>query len=158
MVILPDSCISIGITSFQVQDNKSNGGEGGIRTLDRVVRPYNGLANRRLQPLGHLSGVWNYSLPLAAIRLVRAFVLAAPRGCAISFSLNPDCGRCVILKRPDSRLVQSLSHAQRSFRAFFVIVEPETNPRRPDCFLTYWHSHYAAWADASHPDCALDDE
>src|SRR5580698_5435440 len=33
------------------------GGEGGIRTLDRVVRPYNGLANRRLQPLGHLSGV-----------------------------------------------------------------------------------------------------
>jgi hypothetical protein len=31
------------------------GGEGGIRTLDRVVRPYNGLANRRLQPLGHLS-------------------------------------------------------------------------------------------------------
>src|ERR1039458_10579180 len=44
MVILPDSCISIGITSLQVQDNKSNGGEGGIRTLDRVVRPYNGLA------------------------------------------------------------------------------------------------------------------
>jgi hypothetical protein len=36
----------------------SSGGEGGIRTLDRVVRPYNGLANRRLQPLGHLSGVY----------------------------------------------------------------------------------------------------
>src|ERR1700692_3431072 len=36
---------------------KTTGGEGGIRTLDRVVRPYNGLANRRLQPLGHLSGV-----------------------------------------------------------------------------------------------------
>src|ERR1017187_336068 len=30
MVILPDSCISIGITSLQVQDNKSNGGEGGF--------------------------------------------------------------------------------------------------------------------------------
>jgi hypothetical protein len=37
--------------------DKQSGGEGGIRTLDRVVRPYNGLANRRLQPLGHLSGV-----------------------------------------------------------------------------------------------------
>ncbi len=30
-------------------------GEGGIRTLDTGVSPYNGLANRRLQPLGHLS-------------------------------------------------------------------------------------------------------
>jgi hypothetical protein len=30
-------------------------GEGGIRTLDRAFQPYNGLANRRLQPLGHLS-------------------------------------------------------------------------------------------------------
>jgi hypothetical protein len=33
-----------------------NGGEGGIRTPDTGVSPYNGLANRRLQPLGHLSG------------------------------------------------------------------------------------------------------
>src|SRR5215472_9402470 len=31
------------------------GGERGIRTLDTGVSPYNGLANRRLQPLGHLS-------------------------------------------------------------------------------------------------------
>jgi hypothetical protein len=37
--------------------DKTSGGEEGIRTPDRVVRPYNGLANRRLQPLGHLSGV-----------------------------------------------------------------------------------------------------
>ncbi len=36
-------------------DGKS-GGERGIRTLDRAFQPYNGLANRRLQPLGHLSG------------------------------------------------------------------------------------------------------
>src|SRR5438045_3121869 len=33
------------------------GGEKGIRTLDRAIRPYNGLANRRLQPLGHLSAL-----------------------------------------------------------------------------------------------------
>ena len=33
----------------------SCGGEGGIRTPGRGFSPYNGLANRRLQPLGHLS-------------------------------------------------------------------------------------------------------
>ena len=32
------------------------GGDGGIRTLDTAFQPYNGLANRRLQPLGHVSG------------------------------------------------------------------------------------------------------
>jgi hypothetical protein len=37
----------------------NTGGEGGIRTLDTGVSPYNGLANRRLQPLGHLSGEVN---------------------------------------------------------------------------------------------------
>src|SRR4029453_7743677 len=31
------------------------GGEAGIRTLDTGFGPYNGLANRRLQPLGHLT-------------------------------------------------------------------------------------------------------
>ena len=30
-------------------------GEGGIRTLDRGLRPYSGLANRRPQPLGDFS-------------------------------------------------------------------------------------------------------
>jgi hypothetical protein len=35
----------------------ASGGEGGIRTPDTGFGPYNGLANRRLQPLGHLSGV-----------------------------------------------------------------------------------------------------
>src|SRR5436853_3436975 len=30
-------------------------GEGGIRTLDTGFSPYNGLANRPVQPLGHLS-------------------------------------------------------------------------------------------------------
>jgi hypothetical protein len=35
--------------------NDANGGAGGIRTLDRPLQAYNGLANRRLQPLGHSS-------------------------------------------------------------------------------------------------------
>ena len=34
---------------------KKNNGEGGIRTRGRGVYPYDGLANRCLQPLGHLS-------------------------------------------------------------------------------------------------------
>src|ERR1700736_6837471 len=38
----------------------SYGGEGGIRTPGRSFSPYNGLANRRLQPLGHLSAA-NFS-------------------------------------------------------------------------------------------------
>jgi hypothetical protein len=41
---------------LQLIENKRHGGERGIRTLDRAFQPYNGLANRRLQPLGHLSG------------------------------------------------------------------------------------------------------
>jgi hypothetical protein len=40
----------------KVPDKIGIGGDGGIRTLDRALQPYNGLANRRLQPLGHVSG------------------------------------------------------------------------------------------------------
>ncbi len=35
---------------------RTSGGEGGIRTLGTGVSPYNGLANRRIRPLCHLSG------------------------------------------------------------------------------------------------------
>ena len=42
-----------------------NGGAGGIRTLDTALQPYNGLANRRLQPLGH-STIPSFSLRDAA--------------------------------------------------------------------------------------------
>jgi hypothetical protein len=33
----------------------SKSGAGGIRTLGTILRSYNGLANHRLQPLGHSS-------------------------------------------------------------------------------------------------------
>ena len=36
------------------------GGEAGIRTLGTGLSPYNGLANRRLQPLGHLTALRKY--------------------------------------------------------------------------------------------------
>jgi hypothetical protein len=37
-----------------------DGGEAGIRTLGTGLSPYNGLANRRLQPLGHLTDLRKY--------------------------------------------------------------------------------------------------
>lgn len=42
-------------------------GEGGIRTLERGFHPFNGLANRPLQPLGHLTneGLFNHFPPAA---------------------------------------------------------------------------------------------
>ena len=39
----------------EARQGEKGGGAGGIRTLDRALQPYNGLANRRLQPLGHSS-------------------------------------------------------------------------------------------------------
>jgi hypothetical protein len=57
-----------------------SGGEGGIRTPDRGVSPYNGLANRRLQPLGHLSGGYAASSIVSASGLIgslRRFLGAA---------------------------------------------------------------------------------
>src|SRR6202012_1912120 len=42
-----------------------DGGAGGIRTLDTAFQPYNGLANRRLQPLGH-SNIQNFEAALPA--------------------------------------------------------------------------------------------
>ena len=41
---------------------KKGGGEGGIRTLDRGLRPYSGLANRRPQPLGDFSAMAGVSI------------------------------------------------------------------------------------------------
>ena len=41
--------------------DSSAGGDGGIRTLDRPLQAYNGLANRRLQPLGHVSVKGRYA-------------------------------------------------------------------------------------------------
>ena len=52
--------ILLGILMFKAAGRSgqkhNSGGAGGIRTLDRALQPYNGLANRRLQPLGHISG------------------------------------------------------------------------------------------------------
>jgi hypothetical protein len=49
------SAAGLGGDSRSGVEAAQTGGEAGIRTLGRAFRPYNGLANRRLQPLGHLT-------------------------------------------------------------------------------------------------------
>src|ERR1051326_8158365 len=44
------------MTRDYVASRSETGGEGGIRTLGRALRPYDGLANRCFRPLSHLSG------------------------------------------------------------------------------------------------------
>jgi hypothetical protein len=48
------------------ESGHKTGGEAGIRTLDTAFGPYNGLANRRLQPLGHLTAARNLSIRQAS--------------------------------------------------------------------------------------------
>ena len=45
------------LTGLFVSKAKLENGEGGIRTLDTGINPYNGLANRRFRPLSHLSKI-----------------------------------------------------------------------------------------------------
>jgi hypothetical protein len=56
------------------------GGDGGIRTLDRPLQAYNGLANRRLQPLGHVSS----SADMPDARAGRKRQIQAISGCALA--------------------------------------------------------------------------
>ena len=49
---------------------KGYGGEGGIRTLGTGISQYNGLANRRIRPLCHLSGARSNSLPRLTLVLL----------------------------------------------------------------------------------------
>ena len=62
----PGNRVDLGATKFKLQSYINiviTGGDGGIRTLDRALQPYNGLANRRLQPLGHISAARRDSRP-----------------------------------------------------------------------------------------------
>jgi hypothetical protein len=54
---LPSVAFGTGVewNAIVLGSARKTGGDGGIRTLDRALQPYNGLANRRLQPLGHVS-------------------------------------------------------------------------------------------------------
>ena len=49
----------IGTKKTHLSSDDSENGEGGIRTPGTGVYPYDGLANRCLKPLGHLSKHFN---------------------------------------------------------------------------------------------------
>jgi hypothetical protein len=68
-------------------DNLLDGGAGGIRTLDRALQPYNGLANRRLQPLGHSS--IRADMPDAGARRKRQIRIAQGHLMAPTDSVHP---------------------------------------------------------------------
>ena len=51
-----------GPQAHKLKGERKAGGEAGIRTLGRAFGPYNGLANRRLQPLGHLTVLRKFSI------------------------------------------------------------------------------------------------
>ena len=74
------------------------GGAGGIRTLDRALQPYNGLANRRLQPLGHSS--MSADMPDAGASRKRQIQIT-PRlfGCAGASRAFLTTGRCSRIAR-----------------------------------------------------------
>ena len=70
-----------------VAQARLGGGDGGIRTLDRPLQAYNGLANRRLQPLGHVSS--KADMPDAAASRKRQMWRAAGQGNAF-FRARPE--------------------------------------------------------------------
>src|SRR5215212_8647211 len=52
---------------------RRNGGERGIRTLGRALRPYGGLANRWFQPLTHLSVAYVATARSNSVQIVFQF-------------------------------------------------------------------------------------
>ena len=64
-----------------------SGGEGGIRTPGTGFSPYNGLANRRIQPLCHLSA----ANVLQHCNLLPHLVTVPPSVAAFWCTLSPEC-------------------------------------------------------------------
>ena len=112
----------------------TTGGEAGIRTLDTAFRPYNGLANRRLQPLGHLTVRGfpkDFAIRLARIGYCRASVptsVPKPTRGVPQISIADD----IIAIEDAARLVtaQFHRHALRNAGADHV---PEGGPTEVSC-------------------------
>jgi hypothetical protein len=62
--------------------NQKHGGEGGIRTLGTGISQYNGLANRRIRPLCHLSRAEHQFIICCLIILVWSVWFGFKRCCA----------------------------------------------------------------------------
>ncbi len=69
-LVAPADNVEVNLQASLLKRIRRTGGEGGIRTLGTGVSPYNGLANRRIRPLCHLSGVRSSSLTRRARALI----------------------------------------------------------------------------------------
>jgi hypothetical protein len=112
------------------------GGAGGIRTLDRALQPYNGLANRRLQPLGHSS--IRADMPDAGASRKRQISSWRIPGGLTTAGTAPESGSqsCLLILRPDGG-VTDLPHAGRKYDA----ASPRTALR---IFRAHW-SRAVVW-------------
>src|ERR1051325_10701720 len=123
-------------------------GEGGIRTPDKVLRPYNGLANRRLQPLGHPS---NYaglelseSLPavegagLSVVCLLNRRATASARSTSFTMLYLSNIAR---VRQPhNAMIVPSSTPARRNSRAAVRRKSCMIRPAQPARFVALCHS------------------
>src|SRR5271154_6235644 len=112
------------------------GGDGGIRTLDRALQPYNGLANRRLQPLGHISAARRDSTPgicptpAPIARPARSLQAAAPSGRTEFYApLRPWRGRPFADRERRGR---GPSRPTAAPAAYSAVAPSAGNPRCPD--------------------------
>src|SRR5437660_3389906 len=148
------------------------GGEGGIRTLGTGVSPYNGLANRRIRPLCHLSGVRRYSLPrprrvLLPLQLdtsTSPLSIGPSRSCrrlGCARTLGSNLGFSIAEKLLDSRRIATSccwrvpkpSHAKRSPRVVprptrTLVVDHSAIMRRALRALLQGRDHWTACDEA----------
>src|SRR3984893_1644795 len=109
-------------------------GDGGIRTRDRALLPYNGLANRRLQPLGHASvhtengALWTRSHMLAEVCPSTGAMARPPRAAAsagrVATALCPAWPPSVARGRRLCALRQSHTPAQKRAQAKLRFTRP----------------------------------
>ena len=116
------------LSSWHEVEKLGIGGEAGIRTLGTGLSPYNGLANRRLQPLGHLTA------RLASIRDIATYAEMirddrAEASSAQTVAFATKCNHAGCLHRPSAlRVGHNPAQLERfSFRAFKT---PKENDER----------------------------
>ena len=108
---------------------KLENGEGGIRTLDTGINPYNGLANRRFRPLSHLS-----KIGAAPVLSPASFIIITNNELLVLFVLlaGQNCWR----KLTGCSIRYNYSHAQKTdcwrTRPSTALWRPPSSPRRPN--------------------------
>ena len=132
--------LAASMTGLQAPDQRKYGGEGGIRTLGTGVSPYNGLANRRIRPLCHLSGVRIYILP----RLGQAFSRASVRAASSQQADRSD--HSDLRRTVRARSSRTLAQGHRVLPSYTTAIDTRLqHPRRicanQHCLATYNDAH-----------------